>query len=463
MESYFHGKSSVDFDFSDIREKGSELVVTGGKAPGPAPLKRCIIACDCILLGAVGRSLSPLECHDILCHIADAVLAGGIRRAAMISLFSHDDWEMMTCKTGNWWETNGQRGRANNSVILLRSETSQDSFERIWQTVEASGSGEPGIYWTNNLDWGTNPCAEIALRPYQFCNLVEINANTIANQDDLDKRATAASIIATIQASYTDFHYLREVWQETTEEEALIGVGMTGIASGRLNNLSLEKAVDCIMYTNKMIADIISINHSARCTTIKPSGTSSIVLGCSSGIHAWHNDYYIRRMRVNKDEAVYNYLLHKLPHFVEDSRLNPEGEAILSIPQKAPRGAVTRKEGPFRLLWRVLAFNEEWVRAGHRSGDNCNNVSATLTIKPDEWEKVGNNMWLTREEYNGISVLPYDGGTYTQTPFEAIDESTYNDMAQFLDEIDLSEIREDADYTDLTGELACSGGACEIV
>ena len=242
VESYFHAKSPVVFDFGDIREKGTELVTSGGKAPGPGPLKVCIDKLEEILRNGSGRKLSPLEVHDMQCHIADAVLAGGIRRAAMISLFSYFDKDMLNCKSGDWWELNPQRGRANNSVVLLRESTTEREFFEVFDRVRASGSGEPGIFWTNDLNVGTNPCAEISLKPYQFCNLVELNISDIRDQADLVNRAGAASYIATLQAGYTNFHYLRPIWQKTTEEDALIGVGLTGIASGAYNKANIALA-----------------------------------------------------------------------------------------------------------------------------------------------------------------------------------------------------------------------------
>ena len=214
INSYFKGGSRLKFDFSDIRPKGSALLTSGGKAPGPQPLKECLLKVQGVLQEKDnGDKLEPIEVHDIICYIADAVLAGGIRRAALISLFSADDEEMLAAKTGNWWETNPQRGRANNSVVLMRHLVTKDFFMKIWDRVKASGSGEPGFYLSNDKDWGTNPCCEIALRPYQFCNLTEINASDVDSQEDLEDRARAAAFIGTLQAGYTDFHYLRDVWR----------------------------------------------------------------------------------------------------------------------------------------------------------------------------------------------------------------------------------------------------------
>ena len=468
VESYFYGKLSVDMDYSDIREKGSELVVTGGKAPGPAPLMKALAAIEGVLRNAVGRAIKPIEAHDIMCHIADAVLAGGIRRAAMISLFSYNDWEMMNAKTGHWWDNNPQRGRANNSVILLRT-TSRREFDKIWRSVRASGSGEPGVYWTNDLDWGTNPCAEIALRPYQFCNLLEINASELGNHPKHErdgvfkKMCKDAALIGTLQASYTDFHYLRDIWRTTTEEEALIGVGITGIASGYLDDVDLRIGAETVRVVNEEWAEKLGIKPAARCTTVKPSGTSSIVLGTSSGIHPWHAEYYLRRMRVNKDEEIWKYLRKVLPALTENSELNPDGEGIIAIPQAAPEGAILRDENPLDMLERVLHTNETWIKHGHSDGVNRNNVSATFSLKPDEWEEFGKAMYEERYKYNGISVLPYDGGSYVQAPFEDITEGQYKALSLHLKNINLAKVHEEADYTDLSGELACAGGACEMI
>ncbi len=461
VEAYFLGKQEPVFDYRDIREKGAALITTGGKAPGPEPLKACIEKLTEKLNEAKGRQLRPIEVHDICCIIADAVLAGGIRRAALISLFDRDDDEMLRSKSGNWWEDSPYRARANNSVVLPRGEVGKEEFYELMKIVEASGAGEPGVYWTSNEEWGTNPCCEIGLRPFQFCNLCELNADDVTDQADLNARAKAASLIGTLQAGYTDFHYLRPIWKQTTEREALIGVGMTGIGSGAVLRLNLREAADEVVEENKRVAALLGINPAARTTTVKPSGTSSLVVGSSSGVHAWHNSYYIRRMRVGKDEALYNYMLQELPELVEDDVFNPKG-AVLSFPQAAPRGAILRTESPESLLDRVRLFNLDWVRHGHVSGDNTHNVSCTISLKDDEWSGCIDWMWSNRNEYNGISVLPYNGGTYQQAPFEDITEAQYYDMEKHLTAIDLSQVVEEVDNTDLSGEAACAGGACEI-
>ena len=464
MKSYFQGGSTINFDFSDIRPKGAQLITSGGKAPGPAPLRECLVKIQGILESKRDNDkLSPIEVHDIVCHIADAVLAGGIRRAALISLFSADDDDMIACKSGNWWEGNAQRGRANNSAVLLRNKITKDFFLNLWKKIEASGAGEPGIYLSNDKDWGTNPCCEIALRPFQFCNLCEVNVSDIVSQEDLNDRVRAAAFVGTLQAGYTDFHYLRPIWKRTTEKDALIGVGMTGIGSGKAQQYDLRQAAKLAVEENARVAELIGINQSARCTTIKPSGTSSLVLGTSSGIHAWHNDYYIRRIRVGKNESIYTYLLKNQPELVEDEYFRPHDTAVISVPQKAPEGSVLRHESALELLERVKHFNREWVKVGHNNGQNTHNISATVSIKPEEWEMVGEWMWENRKFYNGLSVLPYNGGTYTQAPFEDCTADVYENMMSSLHNIDLNNVHEITDNTDLSGEIACGADGCVIV
>jgi ribonucleoside-diphosphate reductase alpha chain len=463
MKSYFRGTSTIHFDYSDIRPKGARLVTAGGKAPGPAPLRECLTKLQGILESKKdGERLTTIEVHDMVCHIADAVLAGGIRRAALISLFSADDDEMIACKSGDWWELNPQRGRANNSAVLLRSTTEKEQFLDIWKRIEASGAGEPGIYFTNNLEWGTNPCCEIALRPFQFCNLCEVNVSDIESQEDLNNRVKAASLIGTLQAGYSDFHYLREVWKRTTEKEALIGVSMTGIGSGAILKYDMEEAAELVKLENERVAKILGINCAARCTTVKPAGTTSLTLGTSSGIHAWHNDYYVRRMRIGKNEAIYTYLSIYHPELLEDCVLRPHDTAILAIPQKAPEGAILRTESPFDLLERVKQVTKEWIKPGHRKGNNSHNVSATVSIKDEEWEAVGEWMWENRKFYNGLSVLNYSGHTYKQAPFTDCTKEEYDELMQTLTNLDLTKVVEMEDMTDLAGEAACASGACEV-
>ena len=464
MKAYLKGGARPRFDFRDIRPKGEQLVTAGGKAPGPDPLKEVLFQVQLILdRKKSGEKLTPLECHDILCHLADAVLSGGIRRAALISLFDFDDEEMLTCKFGNWWEDNPQRGRANNSAVVMRHKITEDEFMGLWEKVEASNAGEPGFLFSNDKDYGTNPCAEIALRPYQFCNLCEINATDIESQEDFNARAKAAAFIGTLQASYTDFHYLRDIWKKTTERDALLGVGITGIASGKLDSINLKQGAKVAKDENERVAKLLGINKAARVTTVKPSGTSSLVLGCSSGIHAWHDNYYIRRIRVGKNESMYTYLNIYHPELLEDDIFKPNQQAVISVPQLAPESATTRSESTFDLLERTKRFNLEWVRAGHRKGENYNNVSCTINVKQGEWKEVGQWVWNNRETYNAMSFLPEDLGSYKQAPFESITKEEYDELSKTLHTIDLRNVVEMSDSTNLTDQAACAGGAsCEV-
>jgi ribonucleoside-diphosphate reductase alpha chain len=463
VKSYFFGGSHIEFDFSDIRAKGARLVTSGGKAPGPQPLKECLIKLEGILDSKEnGEKLKPIEVHDMVCHIADAVLAGGIRRAALISLFSATDDEMIGCKSGAWWETNPQRGRSNNSAVLLRHKITKDYFMDLWKRIEASGAGEPGIYLTNDKDWGTNPCCEIALRPFQFCNLTEVNVSNVSSQEDYEDRVRAASFLGTLQAGYTNFHYLRPIWQRTTEKDALIGISMTGIGSGAVLKLDMKAASKVVKEENKRVAELLDINPAARATTVKPAGTTSLTLGTSSGIHAWHNEYYIRRVRVGKNEAIYTYLKENHPELVEDEYFRPHDTAVIGIPQKAPEGSILRNESPIQLLERVKKVHMEWIKPGHRTGNNSHNVSATVSIREHEWPAVGEWMWENRDHYNGLSVLPYDGGSYIQAPFEDCTKEKYDELMETLHDVDLSNIVEMDDDTNLSGEIACAGGACEV-
>lgn len=490
VKAYFgYTTAKPKFSFIDIRPKGSRLKTAGGKAPGSEPLRIALAHIEAIFeRHKDGDKLSSLDCHDIQCHIADSVLSGGIRRSAMISLFSHTDKDMMECKFGNWWEANPQRGRSNNSVVLDRNEITEDQFKEIWKKVELSGSGEPGIYWTNNKDWGTNPCCEIALRPFQFCNLCEINVSDVNTEEELINRCNIASFFGTLQAGFTDFHYLRSIWKQTTEKDALIGIGMTGIASGKILKLNLYNAAEVVKNTNKVISEEIGVNKAARCTTIKPSGTTSCVLGTSSGIHAWHDQYYIRRITLLKTDPLYSYLKINHPNLLEDSILKSH-EAYAIIPQEAPKGSILRTEMALDLLDRIYKFNTEWIKEGHRKGDNTNNVSATVSILKDniyfdnediievseenkrwvesknvrnEWKHVGQWMWNERDSYNGISVLPYDGGTYTQAPFESCTKEVFDSLSKDLQDVDLTKVYEDDDNVSFTESLACSGDSCQI-
>jgi len=465
VKSYLRGGALPLFDFRDIRPKGAQLITVGGKAPGPEPLKIALVHVQAILdRKKDGEQLTSIECHDIICHLADAVLSGGIRRAALIALFNLDDEDMLTCKFGNWWENNPQRGRANNTAVLIKSKIEKDTFLELWKKIELSNSGEPGFIFSNDKDAGTNPCAEINLKPNQFCNLCEVNASTVESQEDLNARVKAAAFIGTLQASYTDFHYLRDVWKKTTEKEALLGIGMTGIASGEVLKYSLKEAAKIATEENARLAEVIGINKAARVTCVKPSGTTSLVLGTSSGIHAWHDDFYLRRIRIGKNEALYTHLSIHHPELLEDDFFKPNIQAIVTIPQRAPQGSIVRpKETAIELLERIKKFNKEWIKPGHRKGSNMHNVSATVNIKQDEWSTVGEWLWENKEYFTALSFLPEDLGTYTQAPFETITEEQFNERVKHLHALDLSKVVEFSDETNLQDQAACAGGACEVV
>lgn len=304
---------------------------------------------------------------------------------------------------------------------------------------------------------------EIALRSYQFCNLTEVNVSDIKSQEDYEDRVRAAAFIGTLQAGYSDFHYLRDVWRRNTEKDALIGVSMTGIASGAVLDLDMKTAANVVKTENERVAKLIGIKSAARTTTVKPAGTTSLVLGTSSGIHAWHNDYYVRRIRVGKNEAIYTHLLIYHPELIEDEFFRPHDTAVITIPQKAPTGAITRQESALQLLKRVSKVAADWVKPGHRKGQNTHNVSATISIKEAEWNDVGEWMWENRNKYNGLSVLPYSNHVYKQAPFEDCSKEKYDVLVQTLEKVQVKDIMELEDETNLQGAIACGPQGCDLV
>ena len=460
------------FDYSDIREKGARLVTAGGKAPGPDPLRISLTKIESILYNKEdGTQLTDFEVHLINCIIADAVLAGGIRRAAMISLFDKDSKEMLTCKFGTWWEKYPELGRSNNSAVVIRDEITKEEFTELWTAIEASGSGEPGLSLTDNPDWGFNPCHEIALRPNTFCNLTEINAGTIESDTDFYARCRVASFFGTLQAGFIDFHYLRPIWRKNSVEDSLIGVGITGICNGNILDLHekdsflLKNGAKVVAVQNEIVSKRIGIPVAARQTTIKPSGTTSCVLGTSSGIHAWHNKKFIRNIQCAVGDDLYTFMSNHHPELITIMDYDPK-TAVVGIPLNAPENGVIRdNETAIQMLDRVKLFNEEWVHNGHVRGDNMNNVSATVSIRDHEWKPVGEWMWNNRNSYSGISVLPHDGGTYRNAPFEEVSDEVFNRKVDYINnnEIDLTMIIEEIDNTTQSDSAACAGGACEIV
>jgi ribonucleoside-diphosphate reductase alpha chain len=288
-----------------------------------------------------------------------------------------------------------------------------------------------------------------------------VNVSDIENQEDLNNRVSVAAFFGTLQAGFFDFHYLRPIWAKTTQKDALLGIGMTGIGSGEILKYNLEIAANTARVVNSMVSAQIGTNEAARVTCIKPSGTTSLVLGTASGIHAWHAPYYLRTMRFNKNEDIAMYLEVNHPELVEDDVLRPKDTLCVRIPVKAPEGSIFRTESPLDTLERVKKFATEWILPGHANGDNTHNVSATISIT-DEWEVVGEWMWNNRDVYNGLSVLPYFGGSYKQAPFEDITEEQYNEKISHLKSIDLTKVMEIDDNVEFSQVAACAGGACEI-
>ena len=463
MTSACHGQVA-HFDYSKIRAKNTLISSTGSRAPGPEPLRAAHVNIQNVLDQAYGRQLTPLEVHDIMCYLAEAVRSGGVRRSAMIALFDHDEDEMIECKSGAWYENNIQRAMANNSVVLHRTYTTKAQFDILWRKIKDSNAGEPGIAWTWDYDFGGNPCFEIALRHQGFCNLTEINAQVITTQQDLMDAVRIATFIGTLQASYTNFKYLDPGCRETAETDALVGVSFTGIAGSSLSNLDLTAAAQHAVDVNGVYARKIGISPAARVTTVKPAGTTSCVLGTSSGIHAWYSQYFIRRMRMKKSDPVVPYLDQLLgDKFIKPDVFDKDG-IVIEIPCKAPEGALTNDvETAEQFLDRVLAFSRDWVQPGFRRGSNHNNVSATIQVKEHEWPALGYKMWTSRYEYSGLSVLPHDSGSYQQAPFEKISQEEYQAMiVDFPTDVDFQMVVELENHHDLTQESACTGGACEI-
>lgn len=465
--AYFYGAIRPLFDFSNIRPKGSRLVGLSATAPGPEPLKNLLKGVEEILKTAICRKLKSIEVHDIVCIIADGVLAGGIRRAALISLFDRDDNDMLKSKHGEWWIKRPYRARANNSAVLPRWEVSRDEFRYVYDMCIDSNSGEPGFLWTNDksLKLGTNPCGEISLNPNQMCNLSTTNLTGIKDKKDFSNRVYASSLLGTLQATYTDFPYLSEDWKITTEREALLGCSFTGIADSKMNLKAkdFQDMARLAKSVNEKYAKKLDINPAARVCAIKPEGTASAVLGSASGIHARFDEYYLRRVRMNKDDALTRYLKLVMPDLVEDDLFSNTG-VVVTIPQQSPEGAILRQdETAVQFFERVLFFNRNWIAPGHVHGDNKHNVSATINYKDEDIEPLFEKLWQHRDLYTGVSLLPYDGGSYQQAPFESCDKETFKELNAKVQDVDLTNVMELEDNTTRIDQLACSGGSCEIL
>jgi ribonucleoside-diphosphate reductase alpha chain len=399
-----------------------------------------------------------------MCIIADGVLSGGIRRAALLSLFSHTDNEMLKCKHDQWWEKHPYRARANNSAVLMRSSITKSEFENVFNACIDSNSGEPGFMWSNSLELGANTCLEIELNSNQFCNLTSVNLTGVSSKKDLHNRVYSAAMIGTLQASYTEFPYLNKNWKNITEKEALLGVSFTGIADNKfITKDLLNESAKLVMEINEKYAKRLGINVAARTTCVKPEGSASCVVGSSSGIHARHSDYYLRRVRVKKDDSLAKYLSITIPELVEDDLFSSTG-IVVTIPQESPRGAVNRHtESAETLFNRIMLYNKQWVSPGHRYGENKHNVSCTISYKKEEIDFLRVALWENRDDYTGISLLPFDGGNYKQAPFEDCDKEIFDKYSEMVKEVDLTRVIEMDDNTSHTETLACSGGTCEII
>ncbi|MDF7809251.1 ATP cone domain-containing protein [Pontiellaceae bacterium B12219] len=490
MDSYINGYL-VEFNYSAIRPRGAPLSTSGGRAPGHVPLRRALERARVILDSAIGRKLKPIEAYDIMMHAADAVIAGGVRRSATICLFSADDGEMMNAKRGNWFETNPQRGRSNNSVKLIRNETSKAQFLRIFQKQKEWG--EPGFYFANDLSHGCNPCCEIGLNPHlevtdadgnvtvesgwQFCNLTEINGAKLLSEEDFRIAVRAATIIGSLQAAYTTFPYLGETTEKLCRREALLGVSITGMMDSpaiTLDPVLQQKMAKYAIEVNREITLKIGSEPAARLTCVKPAGSTSLLLGTASGIHPRHARRYFRRAQANKTDPVYKHFNETNPHMCEESVWSAnKTDDVITFCVEAPEEAILRSEmSAMDLLKHVHSTQQNWVVPGTARPELnpglYHNVSNTLTVRDDEWDAVSDYIWENRADFTGISMLAAAGDKmYQQAPHEEVvtaqDETLWNELISKFKSVDYTLMEEEEDVTNLQGEIACAGGSCELV
>jgi len=460
------------WDVSLVRPAGAPLKTFGGRASGPGPLIDLFQYTVNKFKNAQGRQLKPIECHDIMCKIGEVVVVGGVRRSAMISLGDLGDYDHATAKAGAWWENHGERALANNSAVY-NSKPSIGEFMKEWLDIYNSHSGERGIFnreasqkqankWGRrdiNTDYGTNPCSEIILKPYQFCNLSTVVVSPDDTIASLKTKVRLATIMGTMQSTLTDFPYLRDIWKKNTEQERLLGVSMTGILDNRYLRGSSHTALEDILSTlrniardtNKEWAEILGVPESAAITCVKPEGTVSQLTQTSSGIHAGHAPYYIRRIRQDKKDPLTQFLIDQgVPH--EDCVMKPDQTAVFSFPQNSP--GFTRKDiNAIEHLNIWLAYQRHWCE--HKP-------SVTISVKDHEWMEVGAWVYEHFDECTGISFLPDDGGTYRQAPYEDTDMDTYNSLVSTLPIVKWNLFMEDRDNVEGAQTLACTAGGCEI-
>jgi ribonucleoside-triphosphate reductase len=472
------------WDVSKVRPAGAKLKTFGGRASGPAPLVDLFNFTIALFKGAQGRKLSSIECHDLMCKIGEVVVVGGVRRSAMISLSNLSDDRMRHAKSGSWWEKNGQRALANNSVAYTEK-PDMETFMREWLSLVESKSGERGIFSRPaskkqalkngrrdaNYDFGTNPCSEIILRPYQFCNLTEVVVRATDTLKDLEKKVKLATILGTIQSTYTSFPYLRKIWQKNTEDERLLGVSLTGIMDNRLlidddmalacEGMAVAKILEHLknvaVATNAEWAGRLGIPASAAITCVKPSGTVSQLVDSASGIHARHSAYYIRTVRGDNKDPLTQFMKDQgIPS--EPDVMKPDSTTVFSFPMKSPTGAVTRNDmTAIEQLELWLTYQRHWCE--HKP-------SITVTVRDTEWMEVGAWVYKHFDEVSGVSFLPHSDHTYQQAPYQEISEREYLDaLANMPERIDWSRLSEYEmeDTSKGTSTFACAGGSCEIV
>ena len=499
MRSYTDNKK-IEFNYSSIRRRGAPLRTSGGRAPGHLPLKKALTAVERMLDNVTGRALRPIEVYDILMHVAVAVLSGGIRRSATICLFSADDDEMAAAKTGNWFETNPQRGKSNNSAVLVRDQHTEGDFQRLFELQKEFG--EPGFYFVDDVEYGANPCVEIGLAPFavvdeaaqaklaeygmpdvpvgskvsgwQMCNLTTINANACEDEAGFLACCRAAALLGTLQAAYTTIPYLGAATRFINERESLLGVSICGILdrpSLLLNPDVLERGAKECLDTNAAVAEHLGIPAAARITCVKPEGTASLVLGAGSGIHPHHARHYFRRVQAARTEPLFQWFKLNNPHMTEASAWDPDTTDVITFPVTAPADAILRKDvGAVQFLEYVRLVQQHWVVAGRRHEQYNpglhHNVSNTVTVRDDEWDAVQQFIFENRQYFTGISLLRETGDkVYTQAPREEV--TTEMDMAKWnalaYSPVDYTALWEGTDMTTLADTVACAGGACEII
>jgi ribonucleoside-triphosphate reductase len=465
------------FDVSEVRPAGARLKTFGGRASGPQPLVELFEFCIEKFKGAAGRRLYPIECHDIMCKIGEVVVVGGVRRSALISLSNLNDDQMRHAKAGQWWEQEGQRALANNSVAY-KEKPQMGTFMREWLSLYESKSGERGIFNRQSAkkqaakngrrdaeqDFGCNPCSEIILRPYQFCNLSEVVVRESDTVETLKEKVRLATILGTFQATLTNFKYLRKIWQKNTEEERLLGVSLTGIMDNKITSTAggtLETVLELLrsvsVETNKAMAKQLKIPQSTAVTCVKPSGTVSQLTDAASGIHARHNPYYIRTVRGDNKDPLTQFLISQgIP--AEPDVMKPDSTTVFSFPMKSPKNAVTRTDmTAIEQLELWLTYQRHWCE--HKP-------SVTISVKENEWMDVGSWVYKHFDEVSGISFLPFSEHTYQQAPYQDINEDEYKEfLTKMPKNVDWSLLREfeKEDTTSGGRELACTAGVCEIV